>query len=171
MLQARQAQPRAPPPPALVPFIGLQRVCLGHCSATSACMLLALTKSPRLGVWKHSGLQNIWQRSEPPSCSCLTVQVVVQGIPWAYTWRELKDMFAEVGGVDRADVVTGYDGRSRVSQHTSPQWRPPGGRCTAPVHDGRCAPGRANCVRVLATTTRAIAGLRKSAMLFVRFRP
>ncbi len=40
---------------------------------------------------------------------------MVQGIPWAYTWRELKDMFAEVGGVDRADVVTGYDGRSRVS--------------------------------------------------------
>ncbi|KAG2444760.1 hypothetical protein HXX76_001504 [Chlamydomonas incerta] len=41
------------------------------------------------------------------------LQIVVQGIPWAYTWRELKDMFAEVGGVDRADVVTGYDGRSR----------------------------------------------------------
>ncbi|PNH10657.1 hypothetical protein TSOC_002591 [Tetrabaena socialis] len=41
------------------------------------------------------------------------LQVVVQGIPWAYTWRELKDMFAEVGGVERADVVTGYDGRSR----------------------------------------------------------
>ncbi|KXZ44215.1 hypothetical protein GPECTOR_71g576 [Gonium pectorale] len=41
------------------------------------------------------------------------LQIVVQGIPWAYTWRELKDMFAEIGGVDRADVVTGYDGRSR----------------------------------------------------------
>ncbi|GLC43314.1 hypothetical protein PLESTB_001341400 [Pleodorina starrii] len=41
------------------------------------------------------------------------LQIVVQGIPWAYTWRELKDMFAETGNVDRADVVTGYDGRSR----------------------------------------------------------
>ncbi|KAG2501832.1 hypothetical protein HYH03_000331 [Edaphochlamys debaryana] len=41
------------------------------------------------------------------------LQIVVQGIPWAYTWRELKDMFAEIGGVERADVVTGYDGRSR----------------------------------------------------------
>ncbi len=42
-------------------------------------------------------------------------QVVVQGIPWAYTWRELKDLFAEIGGIDRADVAVGYDGRSRVS--------------------------------------------------------
>lgn len=41
------------------------------------------------------------------------LQIVVQGIPWAYTWRELKDMFAEVGGVERADVATGNDGRSR----------------------------------------------------------
>ncbi|GIL43820.1 hypothetical protein Vafri_1422 [Volvox africanus] len=41
------------------------------------------------------------------------LQIVVQGIPWAYTWRELKDMFAEIGSVERADVVTGYDGRSR----------------------------------------------------------
>ena len=41
-------------------------------------------------------------------------QVVVQGIPWAYTWRELKDLFAEIGNIERADVATGYDGRSRV---------------------------------------------------------
>ncbi len=39
---------------------------------------------------------------------------MIQGIPWAYTWRELKDMFAEVGGVERADVATDYSGRSRV---------------------------------------------------------
>lgn len=41
------------------------------------------------------------------------LQIVVQGIPWAYTWRELKDLFAEMGDVERADVATGYDGRSR----------------------------------------------------------
>lgn len=41
------------------------------------------------------------------------LQIVVQGIPWAYTWRELKDMFVEIGNIERADVATGYDGRSR----------------------------------------------------------
>ncbi|EFJ43447.1 hypothetical protein VOLCADRAFT_109965 [Volvox carteri f. nagariensis] len=41
------------------------------------------------------------------------LQIVVQGIPWSYTWRELKDMFAEIGNVERADVVTSSDGRSR----------------------------------------------------------
>uniref|UniRef100_A0A7S0WHE3 RRM domain-containing protein n=1 Tax=Chlamydomonas leiostraca TaxID=1034604 RepID=A0A7S0WHE3_9CHLO len=42
------------------------------------------------------------------------LQVVVRGIPWSYTWKELKDMFADFGGsVERADVVYGEDGRSR----------------------------------------------------------
>lgn len=41
------------------------------------------------------------------------LQIVVQGIPWSYTWNELKAMFADVGEVERADVVTGSDGRSR----------------------------------------------------------
>lgn len=41
------------------------------------------------------------------------LQVVVQGIPWSYTWKELKDMFADIDGLDRADVVSGSDGRSR----------------------------------------------------------
>ncbi|KAF5839382.1 hypothetical protein DUNSADRAFT_953 [Dunaliella salina] len=40
-------------------------------------------------------------------------ELVVRGIPWSYTWKELKDMFAEVAGVERADVVYGDDGRSR----------------------------------------------------------
>ena len=43
------------------------------------------------------------------------MQIVVQGIPWAYTWKELKDLFADVGDVERADVAIGHDGRSRVS--------------------------------------------------------
>lgn len=45
---------------------------------------------------------------------CTCAQIVVQGIPWSYTWKELKDIFAEYGDVERADVVTGNDGRSRV---------------------------------------------------------
>lgn len=45
------------------------------------------------------------------------LQVVVRGIPWSYTWKELKDMFVDlVADVDRADVVYGDDGRSRVSE-------------------------------------------------------
>lgn len=42
-------------------------------------------------------------------------QVVVRGIPWSYTWRELKDMFVDFANeLERADVVYGEDGRSRV---------------------------------------------------------
>lgn len=41
------------------------------------------------------------------------LQVVVQGIPWKYTWRELKPLFEECGAIARADVAFGRDGRSR----------------------------------------------------------
>uniref|UniRef100_A0A7S3VV90 RRM domain-containing protein n=1 Tax=Dunaliella tertiolecta TaxID=3047 RepID=A0A7S3VV90_DUNTE len=51
-------------------------------------------------------------RAERPEASS-GLQLVVRGIPWSYTWKELKDMFAEVAGVERADVVYGDDGRSR----------------------------------------------------------
>jgi len=40
----------------------------------------------------------------------LPVQVVVQGIPWSYTWKELKEMFSDIDGIERTDV-----GRRRVS--------------------------------------------------------
>lgn len=43
----------------------------------------------------------------------LRLQLVVQGLPFAYTWKELKDLFAGVGDVDRADVMIGSDGRSK----------------------------------------------------------
>ena len=56
------------------------------------------------------------------------LQVVVRGIPWSYTWRELKDMFNEIGDLDRADVVYGEDGRSRVSG---------AGRCRRGEEQGR----------------------------------
>lgn len=41
------------------------------------------------------------------------LQIVIQGIPWSYTWRELKDLFADIGDVERADIAQGADGRSR----------------------------------------------------------
>ncbi|KAG1681128.1 hypothetical protein FOA52_015570 [Chlamydomonas sp. UWO 241] len=40
------------------------------------------------------------------------LQIVVQGIPWSYTWKELKDMF-QSDDIERADVAMGSDGRSR----------------------------------------------------------
>lgn len=42
------------------------------------------------------------------------VQVVVQGIPWAYTDQDLAGLFQEVGTVEQASVVYSKDGRSRV---------------------------------------------------------
>lgn len=44
----------------------------------------------------------------------MDLQVVVHGLPFKYTWRELKDLFSnKVGGVVHAEVVYGRDGRSR----------------------------------------------------------
>lgn len=44
------------------------------------------------------------------------IQVVVHGIPFKYTWKELKDLFNQrAGGAQHADVVIGRDGRSKVS--------------------------------------------------------
>eukprot|EP00891_Asterochloris_glomerata_P003571 jgi/Astpho2/3571/Aster-06479 len=41
------------------------------------------------------------------------LQVVVQGLPWKYTWKELKPLFEDCGPIARADVMFGRDGRSR----------------------------------------------------------
>jgi len=41
------------------------------------------------------------------------LQIVVNGLPWAWTWKELKDLVAGSGDIERADVVYGRDGRSR----------------------------------------------------------
>lgn len=50
-------------------------------------------------------------------CSFLlqAFQIVVHGIPYKFTWRELKDFFNQkVGGAAHADIVCGRDGRSKV---------------------------------------------------------
>ncbi len=53
-----------------------------------------------------------------PAVLLLLPQVCVQGIPWKYTWKELKDLLAECGEVERADVMTAPDGRSKVGHCT-----------------------------------------------------
>lgn len=50
------------------------------------------------------------------------MQVVVQGIPWKFTWKELRPMFEECGTIDRTEVVYGRDGRSRVSFQLRSMW-------------------------------------------------
>lgn len=46
-----------------------------------------------------------------PSC-CL--QVVVHGLPFAYAWQDLKDLFRPVGGVATTEIVTDRNtGRSK----------------------------------------------------------
>ena len=37
----------------------------------------------------------------------------MQGLPYAYAWQDLKDLFKPIGGVLQADIVMGQDGRSR----------------------------------------------------------
>ena len=39
--------------------------------------------------------------------------MIVQGLPFAWAWQELKDMFTPYGEVLNADIVTGMEGRSR----------------------------------------------------------
>ena len=40
------------------------------------------------------------------------LQIVVQGVPFAYAWQELKDLFKPLGAV-KADIVMGSDRRSK----------------------------------------------------------
>lgn len=40
-------------------------------------------------------------------------RVYVGNLPWSVTWRDLKDHMIQAGDVLRADVITGYDGRSK----------------------------------------------------------
>ena len=40
-------------------------------------------------------------------------QVVVQGIPWAYTDEDLRPLFEEAGEITHVEVQIGKDGRSR----------------------------------------------------------
>lgn len=57
----------------------------------------------------------LWCCSTQHDCQhqcIMLVQVVVQGIPFAYAWQDLKDLFKPVGGV-KADIVVGQDGRSK----------------------------------------------------------
>lgn len=59
----------------------------------------------------------------------VSLQVVVQGLPWKYTWKELKPLFEDCGPIARADVMFGRDGRSRVTTGRV-------GNLWAPVHVG-----------------------------------
>jgi RNA recognition motif-containing protein len=67
-------------------------------------------RAPGRGAGRGAGRAPPVEREENSS----GLQIVVQGIPWSYTWKEVKDMFAEVGDIERADVAMGNDGRSRV---------------------------------------------------------
>lgn len=40
-------------------------------------------------------------------------QLYVSNLPWRVTWKDLKDLFGGPDVVERAEVVTGADGRSR----------------------------------------------------------
>ncbi|KAF9427596.1 hypothetical protein BGZ94_004592 [Podila epigama] len=44
-----------------------------------------------------------------------TRQIYVGNLPYAVTWKDLKDLFRRVGPVDRADVFVGRDNRSKGS--------------------------------------------------------
>lgn len=40
------------------------------------------------------------------------MQVVVKGVPYAYAWQELKDLFKPLGAV-KADIAMSLDGQSK----------------------------------------------------------
>jgi hypothetical protein len=42
------------------------------------------------------------------------LQIVVNGLPWAWTWKELKELVEGTGNIVRVDVVYGRDGRRCV---------------------------------------------------------
>jgi len=52
------------------------------------------------------------QHERKHACMIVLLQVVVQGIPFAFAWQDLKDLFKPLGGV-KADIVMGHDRRSK----------------------------------------------------------
>jgi hypothetical protein len=51
--------------------------------------------------------------------------VCIQGIPWKYTEAELGELVGECGEVEKSEVMTSPDGRSKVGQaHQIPLTRP-----------------------------------------------
>mmetsp|Transcript_40752 Transcript_40752/g.130039 ORF Transcript_40752/g.130039 Transcript_40752/m.130039 type:complete len:133 (-) Transcript_40752:35-433(-) len=44
---------------------------------------------------------------------CSGLQVVVQNLPWSYTWQELKALFANSGEVVRAEIMMDRNQRSK----------------------------------------------------------
>ncbi|KAF8970529.1 hypothetical protein BGZ46_010425 [Entomortierella lignicola] len=44
-----------------------------------------------------------------------TRQIYIANLPYSVNWKDLKDMFRRAGPVDRADVFTTHDGRSKGS--------------------------------------------------------
>lgn len=53
------------------------------------------------------------EEAPAPAAESTGTQIVVHGLPWAYTWKELRPIFEGCGTIERADVVYGRDGRSR----------------------------------------------------------
>lgn len=42
------------------------------------------------------------------------LQVVVHGLPWAFTSEQLQELFEDSGNIEKAEVIYGRDNRSRV---------------------------------------------------------
>lgn len=53
------------------------------------------------------------ERRGAPETVSSGLQVVIQGIPWAYTDEDLQPLFEGVGEITHAEVQIGKDGRSR----------------------------------------------------------
>ena len=49
----------------------------------------------------------------PPPCLQPGTQVVVHGLPYSYTWQQLKDLGKTAASVLHADIVSNPDGSSK----------------------------------------------------------
>lgn len=89
----------------LVLWQGLREHAALPASADDALALLA-------GWTRQRGTHEAAFDSSTSGICCPPAQIVVNGLPWAWTWKELKDLMAGAGGnIVRADVVYGRDGR------------------------------------------------------------
>ena len=78
--------------------------------SSAACFRSKLCGLPE--GWRSASLRGNLAAAKLRGAVC--TQVVVQGIPWAYTDQDLAGLFHEVGTVEQASVVYSKDGRSRV---------------------------------------------------------
>ena len=103
----------------------MQPAQIALCASVAAVLMLAMQALSLYHVAYHQFVSelhsgdmpfaswfSLWHDEDVSQACMMMVQIVVQGLPFAYAWQELKDLFKPLGAV-KADILMGADRRSK----------------------------------------------------------